>query len=205
LEATVKKNQPGKFNRCSNRGFTLVEVMVSMAILTIGSLALLGVFGVAVAANQTSQQNMIARQLASEALESIFTARNTSQLSWAQIQNSSNGGIFTDGLLPVKCAGPDGIIGTVDDTSCTLPSGVTCPNGGVKCLVEPGADGIVGTADDVILSLNNYQRQIQMQSVLDTSGNVVQTLRTVTITIQYTTPNLAQRKYVLNEYVSSYR
>ncbi len=191
--------------RRRERGFTLVEVMVSMAILTISSLALLGVFGIAVAASQTSQQNMIARQLATEAMESIFTARNTSQLSWAQIQNSSNGGIFTDGSIPVLCAGPDGIVGTADDASCTLPSGVSCPNGGVKCLVEPGADGIVGTADDVILSLNNYKRQILLQSVVDTSGNTVQTLRTVTITITYTTPNLAQKTYVLNEYVSSYR
>jgi type IV pilus modification protein PilV len=204
LEATVKTNQINSFRR-SDRGFTLVEVMVSMAILTIGSLALLGVFGVAVAANQTSQQNMIARQLASEAFESIFTARNTSQLTWAQINNASNGGIFTDGVLSVKCAGPDGILGTADDASCTLPSGVTCPNAGVECLVEPGADGIVGTADDVILSLNNYKRQIQIQSVIDINGNVVPTLRTVNITIVYTTPNLAQRTYVLNEYVSSYR
>jgi len=179
--------------------------MVSMAILTISSLALLGVFGVAVAANQTSQQNMIARQLASEAMESIFTARNTSQLAWAQINNASNGGIFTDGSVAVLCAGPDGIIGTADDAACTLPSGVTCPNAGVECLVEPGPDGVVGTADDIILSLNNYRRQIQIQTVVDANGNTVQTLRTVTITITYTTPNLAQKTYVLNEYVSSYR
>jgi len=200
----VKINQPNRLRR-SNRGFTLVEVMVSMAILTISSLALLGVFGVAVAANQTSQQNMIARQLASEAMESIFTARNTSQLAWAQINNASNGGIFTDGSVAVLCAGPDGIIGTADDAACTLPSGVTCPNAGVECLVEPGPDGVVGTADDIILSLNNYRRQIQIQTVVDANGNTVQTLRTVTITITYTTPNLAQKTYVLNEYVSSYR
>jgi len=200
----VKINQPNRLRR-SNRGFTLVEVMVSMAILTISSLALLGVFGVAVAANQTSQQNMIARQLASEAMESIFTARNTSQLAWAQINNASNGGIFTDGSVAVLCAGPDGIIGTADDAGCTLPSGVTCPNAGVECLVEPGPDGVVGTADDIILSLNNYRRQIQIQTVVDANGNTVQTLRTVTITITYTTPNLAQKTYVLNEYVSSYR
>ena len=200
----MKINQPNRLRR-SNRGFTLVEVMVSMAILTISSLALLGVFGVAVAANQTSQQNMIARQLASEAMESIFTARNTSQLAWAQINNASNGGIFTDGSVAVLCAGPDGIIGTADDAACTLPSGVTCPNAGVECLVEPGPDGVVGTADDIILSLNNYRRQIQIQTVVDANGNTVQTLRTVTITITYTTPNLAQKTYVLNEYVSSYR
>lgn len=201
----MKNFHPGNRQSRLQRGFTLVEVMISMALLTVGSLALLGVFGIAVAANQTSQENMIARQLASEAFESIFTARNTSQLTWSQIQNASNGGIFTDGSIALLCAGPDGIIGTSDDATCTLPSGVTCPNSGVKCLVEPGNDGIVGTSDDVILSLNNYKRQILIQNVVDTNGNQVQTLRTVTITITYTTPNLAQRTYVLNEYVSAYR
>ena len=54
--------------------------MISVVILTIGSVGLLGVFGLAVKASQTSQQDMMARQLASEAMESIYTARNSSRL-----------------------------------------------------------------------------------------------------------------------------
>jgi prepilin-type N-terminal cleavage/methylation domain-containing protein len=186
-------------------GFTLVEVMISTMILTIGSLGLLGLFGVAMAANQTSQQDTIARQLASEAMESIYTARNTSQLGFSQINNISNGGIFTDGAVAVMCAGPDGILGTSEDTACLTASGATCPNGGVECLTEPGPDGIVGTADDVILPLNNYTRQIQISQLLDTNGNPIPTLVSVTITLRYTVPNLSvQKSYVLNEYVSSY-
>src|SRR5262249_31680216 len=141
LEATVMsaKSKPGK----SQRGFTLIETMVSMVILTIGSIGLLGVFGLAVKASQTSQQDMIARQLASEAIESIYTARNSSELAWSQIANISNGGIFTDGYTSIKCAGADGISGTADDASCLTSSGATCPSGGVRCLTEPGPDGIV--------------------------------------------------------------
>ncbi|MFZ0807029.1 MAG: prepilin-type N-terminal cleavage/methylation domain-containing protein [Candidatus Sulfotelmatobacter sp.] len=186
-------------------GFTLVECMISVAILTIGSIGLLGVFGLAVKASQTSQQDMLARQLASEAMESIYTARNTAEISWTQIQNVSNGGIFTDGLVPVKCAGPDGILGTADDSSCLTASGATCPNSGVECLTNPGPDGILGTADDVILSLNNYQRQILVAALLDSSGNPIQTLRQVTVTISYAVPNSSVPKtYVLTEYVSAY-
>lgn len=190
-----------------HRGFTLVECAISMAVLTIGSISLLGVFGLAVRASQTSQQNMIARQLASEAMESIYTARNESEISWAQIQNVSNGGIFTDGLVNVMCAGPDGIIGTADDTSCLTASGATCPNGGIECLTDPGPDGILGTADDVILSLSNYQRQILITPLYTTGSNptLIQTLEQVSVTISYTVSGTTTPKtYTLTEYVSEY-
>lgn len=187
------------------RGFTLVECMISIAILTIGSIGLLGVFGLAVKASQTSQQDLIARQLAAETMESIYTARNEAEISWGQIQNVSNGGIFVDGVQNVMCAGPDGILDTADDTACLTASGATCPNGGIECLTEPGPDGILGTADDVILSLANYTRQVQILPLLDSSGNPIQTLHQVTITIYYSVPNSTVLKtYVLNEYISAY-
>jgi prepilin-type N-terminal cleavage/methylation domain-containing protein len=190
-----------------HRGFTLIECAISMAVLTIGSVSLLGVFGLAVQASQTSQENMLARQLASEAMESIYTARNESEISWAQIQNVSNGGIFTDGLVNVMCAGPDGIIGTADDTSCLTASGAVCPNGGIECLTDPGPDGILGTADDVILSLSNYQRQILITPLYTTGSNptLIQTLEQVSVTISYTVPQTTVPKtYTLTEYVSEY-
>jgi prepilin-type N-terminal cleavage/methylation domain-containing protein len=187
------------------KGFTLIECMISMAILTIGALGLLGVFGVAVKATAASQNDLIARQLASETIEGIYTARNTAEIAWPQIQNVSNGGIFIDGMNAVKCAGPDGILDTADDVACLTASGVTCPNGGVRCLTEPGADGVMGTADDVILSLVNYNRQVLIQPLLDVNGNPIQTLNLVTVTIQYTSPSsTVQKTYVINEYVSAY-
>jgi len=186
-------------------GFTLIEVMISMVILMIGSLGVLGVFGLAMSTTQRSQQDMFARQLASEAIESIYTARNTAEMSWAQIQNVSNGGIFVDGQQSVLCAGPDGIIGTADDAPCLTASGATCPNAGVLCLTEPGPDGIMGTADDVIVSLYGYKRQIQILPLYDSSGNVIQTLHSATITITYAVPGFTTPKtYVINEYISAY-
>jgi prepilin-type N-terminal cleavage/methylation domain-containing protein len=187
------------------RGFTLVECMISIAILTIGSVGLLGVFGLAVKAAQSSQEDMLARQLASETMESVYTARNESEISWAQIQNVSNGGIFIDGMQNVMCSGPDGILDTADDTSCLTASGATCPNGGIECLTEPGPDGILGTADDVILSLSNYQRQVLITALTDSNGNPIQTLRQVTVNIQYHPPSQSAAKtYTIVEYVSEY-
>jgi prepilin-type N-terminal cleavage/methylation domain-containing protein len=205
MEATVTDRQHALQPETRQSGFTLIECMISMMILTIGAVGLLGVFGLAVKANQTSQADLIARQLASETVEGIYTARNTAQISWPQMQNVSNGGIFVDGMNPIKCAGADGILDTVDDAPCRTASGAICPNGGVRCLTEPGPDGILGTGDDVILPLTNYQLQIAVQPLLDTKGNPIQTLNLLTVTIQYTAPSSPVAKnYVNNEYISSY-
>jgi type IV pilus modification protein PilV len=205
LEATVKIPRTNS-KRNGASGFSLIEVMISILLLTMGMLSMLSVFGVAVKATQTSQEDMIARQLASEAIESVYTARNTSQLSWTAIQNVSNGGVFVNGLQPITCAGPDGLDGTADDVNCvpTTATGAACP-GGVRCLSEPGKDGIVGTPDDQIVSLANFTRQIVITPMTDVNGNVIPTLNSVTVTIQYTsTANKQQKSYVITEYVSSY-
>lgn len=175
------------------RGFTLVEVMVSMVVLAVGLVTLLGVFGLAMATTQTSQQDMIAKQLANEALESIITARNTGQISWDQIQNVGDGnGIFVTGLQPINLAGADGIMGTADD-------------GPAQLLTEPGPDGIYGTADDVQVPLTTYKREIAIGQVADATGPV-NTLRSINITIQYSTPLLrTQKTYILNSYISQFR
>lgn len=189
-------------------GFTLLEVMISMVVLMVGLIGVLGVFAVAIASNQAAQLDMIARQLASETMESIFTARNTSELAFSQLNNVSSGGIFANGAQSLLCAGPTyGIVGVAGDTSsCLTASGTVCPNSGVQCLTEPGPDGIVGTADDVILSLANYTRTIAISPLsAGTPPTVIPTLVQVTVTISYTVPNsIVAKTYVLEEYISSY-
>jgi len=181
----------------SQRGFSLVEVLVSVIVLTVGLVALLGVFALAMASTQTAQQDMIAKQLASEAMESIITARETTAMTWAQVQNQSVdpvNGIFVDGMQSIYNAGADGIVGTTDDAAS-----------GAAVLTLPGKDGIVGTSDDISLPLTGYKRQIQIQNVTN-GGNVVADLRTVTITVQYTVPRTSIKKtYILTTYISQYR
>lgn len=179
------------------QGFTLIEVVISMVVLTIGLISMLGVFGIAMASTQTSQQNAIAKQLADEALEGILTARETANVTWAQIQNTGSGGVFVPGLVPVDCAGVDGIIGTADDAAC-----------GPQILEQPGPSGVyAGTCPpDVCYPLTNYQRQILIAPVFDNGGNVIPSLRQITITIQYTTAQLkTPKQYVLTTFISQYR
>jgi len=169
--------------------------MISMVVMTVGLVALLGVFGLAMASTQTSEQNAISKQLANEALEGVLTARETANITWSQIANTGNGGIFLSGFNPIDLPGADGIIGTADDAAA-----------GPQTLTMPGADGIFGTADDVLMPLSNYQRQIAITPALDQSGNPIATLDVVTITVQYNNPQLKiPQNYVLTTYVSQYR
>jgi len=189
----------------AEHGFSLLEVVISMAVLTVGLVSLLGVFGLAMASTETSQQDMIAKQLADESYESIITARNTTQINWDQIQNvgstncpitgASSCGIFLTGSQQIYQAGADGIYGTADDIT-----------GGLRqTLKDPGPDGIFGTADDILIPLTGYQRTIVISPLYDGNGNLITALRGVTITVQYTTSQTqVQKTYTLNSYISQF-
>jgi prepilin-type N-terminal cleavage/methylation domain-containing protein len=201
LEATMKAESNMAFKpqvKRTERGFSLIECMISMAILTIGLLSLLGVFGIAMASTQTSQENNTAKQLANEAMEGILTARETANITWAQINNTGSGGIFLPGFNPIWNPGADGIIDTADDAAS-----------GFQTLELPGSTGIFAGAcpPDTCLSLLNFQRQIQILPVFPVGGGAAYTtLRQVIITVQYTTPqNKIPRTYVLSSYISTYR
>jgi prepilin-type N-terminal cleavage/methylation domain-containing protein len=189
----------------AERGFSLLEVIISMAILTVGLVSLLGVFGLAMASTMTSQEDMIAKQLANESYESIVTARNTSQISWDDIQNvgstncpnsgASSCGIFLSNTNPIYNSGVDGIFGTSDDSAA-----------GEETLKEPGADGIYGTSDDVQIPLTGFQRTIQISTTYDQNNNAIASLRGVTVTVQYyTSQTKLPKTYVLNSYISQFQ
>ena len=193
----------------TERGFTLLEVMIAIVVMTIGLLAVMASFATAITATASAQEDLIARHKALDAMESIYTARNSQQLPFTSINNTTANppGIFTPGPLPLLCAGPDGIVGTADDVACTAPdTGVACP-GGVECLVLPGPDGILGTADDVTQSLSNFTRTItfnQVQLPASQGGGPNPNLIAVTISITYVKPGWPARTYSVNGLISSY-
>ena len=132
--------------RNRQKGFTLLETMIAMAVLVFGILSLSSIFTDGMRTSNDSQIQFIAQQKAQEALESIFTARDTHILTWAQISNVSQGGVFLDGPQPMYAPGADGIVGTADDDSKTPDAIVT----------GPGPDKIFGTADDIQVNLNPW-------------------------------------------------
>ncbi len=68
-------------------GFSLIEVIVAMSILMVGLLGLAQVFYFGLAIVGTSSAQLIAREKAREAIESVHTARDTRVITWAQIRN----------------------------------------------------------------------------------------------------------------------
>jgi len=194
--------QPRSRSR-AQRGFTLIETMIAIVILMIGVLTLVAAFGTAVASTQNAQENLIARQKALEAVESIFTARNTQQITFARIGNTPNGGIFTSGPTPLWSAGNDGLVNTADDVP--FPVNGVCPSG-PECIALPGPDGILGTGDDVPMSLTNFTREIQINPVLQPDGSTNPNLKQVTVIVSYTAGGSSvPRSYTVNVLLSAFR
>ena len=173
------------------KGFTLIETLMSMAILVFGILSLSSFFTSGLQSSAINQVEFIAQQKAQESLESIFTARDTHTLSWASINNVSQGGVFLDGKQPMLAPGPDGIVGTADDDSAN-PDNI---------VIGPGSDKILGTADDQIINLNPWMtRTIAITPV---SGATNQNLKQIIVTVTYTYQGRSS-SFTLTTYISSY-
>jgi type II secretory pathway pseudopilin PulG len=181
-----------------DEGFSLLEVVVAMSILMVGLLGLAQVFYFGMAIVGTSSAQLIAREKAREAIESVHTARDTRVITWAQIRNTgapncaawpnttaNGGGAFNNGVQNLVAAGPDGLVYTADDA-------------GQEQL--PGPDNILGTADDV--TLVGFTREM---SICDITGNP--NLRQISVTIGYPGSSAVgnqRRTYTLTTYISSF-
>jgi len=191
--------------RRADEGFSLIEVMIAIVVMSVGLLAVIASFATAVAATQSAEEDLIARQKVLDAFESIYTARNAQQIPFQSVANVSNGGVFRDGPQSLLCAGPDGLVGTPDDVVCTTQAGVNCPGVGAECMVLPGNDGILGTADDTIMSLGNFRRTITITPVqLPGGAGVNQNMVAVNITVSYTKAGIPARSFTANGLISSY-
>jgi type II secretory pathway pseudopilin PulG len=181
------------------RGFTLMEAMVAAIVLATGLLSVLSLFAYSLSNLQMSQEDLIARAKAKEGLESVFSARDSSQIDFSQINNKANGGIFLDNFAPIyDPPGTDGIANTDDDSNSA--------NSQIDAIVLPGPDGILGTLDDIRQPLNNFQRQITLSPVFLTGTTTVNNnLRLITVTVKYTVPQYGTRQYQISAYISKYR
>jgi len=172
----------------SERGFSLIETLIAVAILGTGLLAGAGLLAAGLQRISNSPRDLIATQKATEAIESVFSARDTHTLTWAQIRNvrgasGTDGGIFLDDPQGLRTAGPDGLIDTADD-------------GAVENVRYPGPDQLLGTGDDVVVTLDGFTREIRIR---DLQAN----LRSITVIVTYMDGS-ATRTYTLTAYVSSF-
>ena len=171
-------------------GFTLLETMIALIVLAVGILGLAAMLGNSLAYMQGSQEDFIAQQKAQEATEAIFTAKYTNNASFDQIQNvgtTSPNGVFLNGPQPILQVGPDGLVGSINDSGAPA-----------AFVLYPGPDNKLGTTDDVKVSLGSFTRTIAISNIANEPY-----LRRVDITINYTANGLP-RTYTMTTFVSNY-
>lgn len=182
------------------RGLSLVETLLALGVLTVGMLGAAGVLTQGMEKLASSPGDVVATQKAAEAVEAVFSARDSHKLTWAQIRNVNgasgyDGGIFLDGPQSLKKAGDDGLVNTADD-------------GAVESSVLPGPDQLLGTSDDSTVTLDNFTREIQIQDVPNeppNCGTVTApcTLRSIKVIITFRSGS-TKRTYTLTTYISNY-
>jgi prepilin-type N-terminal cleavage/methylation domain-containing protein len=177
---------PLKTTTRPDAGFTLIEAMIAMVILTVGMLGLAQAFYVGTQHMSTSSANLVAREKAREAVESVHTARDTRTITWTQIRNVAAGGVFLDGAQNLFNAGADGLVNTADDLLA-----------GVETQRDPGLNGILGDADDVFTPLTTFRRQVEIRDMPNID------VRELIVTITYSVGS-RQRTYRLRTYISAF-
>ena len=169
--------------RMKERGFSLIETVIAMGLMATALLGLAALLTAGARRIGTTPGDLTATQKAAEAIESVFSARDTQTVRWAQLRNVADGGIFLDGPQPLKEPGSDGLLGTADDAA-------------IETVVLPGPDQQLGTNDDVTVTLNGFTREIQIR---DVEAN----LRMITVIITYQQGS-ATRTYTLTSYISNF-
>lgn len=143
-------------------GFTYIEVMCAMVVLLIGILGQLSALSLCILRQNESEQQNLARQIASSTLESIFAARDLGKTTgisdWETINTSdvSSRGIFVPGWNMVRQGGgKDGIQGTADDACGAAP---VCQ---------------IGNYVNKSAIVDGFQRQIVITDLQDTDSTTV--------------------------------
>ena len=170
----------------SEQGLSLIETMIAMLVLTVGAIGMASVFLYGMQSASSSPNELVATQKAAEAVESVFAARDAHTITWAQLRNASNGGIFLSGEQQLKTAGNDGIILTGDAGEA------------VETVLMPGVDQQLGTGDDKTESLASFTRQI---AIADVGGST--SLRVLTVTVTYPVGTV-RRTFSITAYISAF-
>ena len=180
MEIVIKSNsfRSTRNHRHQDGGFTILEMVVAMLVLTIGLLGVASAIGYSLMASNRGRGVTNSKMIIVSTLEQMEMLRDTGQLNFQEISNTHvTGSTFTffpsDFRAVSTIPGPDGIFGTADD------------------LISPGPDGYYGDSDDFtdpslarpgvkrkieITDLNPLLKKIKVTLQYSPNGNEQQTL-----------------------------
>lgn len=175
-------------------GMSLLEVMIAGVVLLAGMcLGVLPMISYGVITMRATDEETIAKQKAREVMESIYGARDSSQLGWDTINPTSvctttgtttTCGIFLSTAQPMYAAGADGIYGTGDDAAAGIET-VSMANGQTRTLDE-------------------FKRTITIGSYTMPDGTISPSLRTLEVDITYPVGGL-KKTYSVYSLISQYK
>jgi prepilin-type N-terminal cleavage/methylation domain-containing protein len=118
--------RPNGVNCRRESGFSLLEMVIAMFILTIGLLGVATSIGYALMVSNSGQGLTNAKLLVVSSLEQMETLRDSGQLNFAEITNEDPDGPFTgfpaEWMVVSTVPGPDFVYGTIDDPGINDPT-----------------------------------------------------------------------------------
>ena len=184
MQTSTPNDSPRR--RSSNQsqgGFSLLEMVVAITLLTVGLLGVASAIGYAIVASNHGRSITNTKLLAMSMLEQMETLRDTNNLTFGQIANvgqvNNTGAVkvfagFQPGFQQVSInPGPDGIFGTADD------------------LID-SVNGVFGDGDDVVnpnFALVGVTRQVQIT-------NLSAKLKKIQVTIGYSVNGMTKQLLV---------
>ena len=178
-----KMKTPAQNN--SEAGFSYIETLISIVVLTVGLLAVLSAMTFSLLYAQVLEKKTLAKEVAGSIVENIFAIRDIQSQGglalsgWdaVQIKQGTNGGIFVSGWFPVREGpGTDGIYGTTDD-SCAANA---------SCTNSPVAPG--------------YERNI---SITDIVENGAVRKRRISVTVRYRSIGSVYREETISTIIAN--
>ncbi len=156
----------------SEKGFSYIDVMISIVILMVGILALLSAITMSVVQSRGQAEQLTAKQIATTTIESIMSVKETDpvRMGWTAVGNVGS---------------------NVDSGGVARGIFLTGQN---AVLTNPGPDEVVGTTDDTGSIVPGFQRQIVITDICDpdrpsyncpTPGTLPVKMRSVEVTITY--------------------
>ncbi len=185
MQTNMKSNHSratDNHRRQSERGFSLLEMVVAMVLLTIGLLGVASAIGYSLMVSNRGRGLTNSKMLVVSILEQMETLRNTRELSFDEISNTQAAASTFTGFpydptqfRPVSTVpGRDGVFGTADDLW-----------------------GASGTTDDLTLARPGVSRQIKITGFVSNPY-----LKKIEVTLRYTSGDGRARDLVGISYLN---